>query len=795
VTSPTEKGIKKSLPPKRVVVVGAGIAGLTAAHELAERGYEVEVVEATPDPYESASPRIGGMARTSWAQVPAPPSTAPSLGTSPAPSPAPSPRESFDTARRTQVRRLLPDPGPLPRLFTPEQLRSHEPPRSPGDGELGQRVALIATSHNPDFKASTVVGSLGSDCANVKTWIDENLQHRVYTLTVLKTSKGSPGYLQVGRESDRVPGEHGFRFFPSFYSHMFDTMRRIPIPEAALAAPAFAGTVLQADSSRTVLDNLLVGTAMELGYLPTRRGHPRTFSVPRMPIRSPEALRRLLANALEKAGYRGGDVVRLLTKYLEYLTSCPERRMEYENESWADFLELRAPGKYSPYFQAGMDGGAQALVAMSTTKNDARTIGSVAMQLTIDEIRRGRCTDGILNGPTTTALFDPWQSYLRSIGVKFTVARLVGFDGEGMAVRPRFETDGPLGPSTPDIAPADYYVMAIPLVAFKELFQDDRPESDLFGKKDLRDANKDCLKLEAPVEGALPGEVDDDIEKYLDFAVNDCDSSPDAGPLRNMCGIQFFFGPEVSLLQGHAICVDSPWGVCYISQVQYWQDRQRGANGVRGVISATFTQFQVEARGRDGTRKAALNCTPAELADRVWLQIEETWNAEQHGPLPEPRFFYIDENLTYHPTRMPPRWTNATPYLVNDVGTWPRRGGVRTKDGGYVYQMQLGHTVFAGTFMRTRTRLNTMEAANESGRRAANAILAHDDSNAPRCKLWNMEDNEIPELLALRDLDRRVYRRGGKHVLRSSTVEALLRATPWDLLRFTLPTYPDVTDG
>ena len=26
----------------------------------------------------------------------------------------------------------------------------------------------------------------------------------------------------------RVPGEHGFRFFPGFYKHVIDTMRRIP---------------------------------------------------------------------------------------------------------------------------------------------------------------------------------------------------------------------------------------------------------------------------------------------------------------------------------------------------------------------------------------------------------------------------------------------------------------------------------------------------------------------------------------------------------------------------------------
>src|SRR6202042_3592430 len=27
---------------------------------------------------------------------------------------------------------------------------------------------------------------------------------------------------------DKIPGEHGFRFFPGFYKHVIDTMRRIP---------------------------------------------------------------------------------------------------------------------------------------------------------------------------------------------------------------------------------------------------------------------------------------------------------------------------------------------------------------------------------------------------------------------------------------------------------------------------------------------------------------------------------------------------------------------------------------
>src|SRR5262249_5323870 len=43
-----------------------------------------------------------------------------------------------------------------------------------------------------------------------------------------------------------LPGEHGFRFFPSYYNHVFDTMRRIPLLDGD-------GN----ESGRTVYDNVV----------------------------------------------------------------------------------------------------------------------------------------------------------------------------------------------------------------------------------------------------------------------------------------------------------------------------------------------------------------------------------------------------------------------------------------------------------------------------------------------------------------------------------------------------------
>ena len=40
----------------------------------------------------------------------------------------------------------------------------------------------------------------------------------------------------VGPIEHRLPGEHGFRFFPGFYKHVVDTMRRIPSFDGRTAA-------------------------------------------------------------------------------------------------------------------------------------------------------------------------------------------------------------------------------------------------------------------------------------------------------------------------------------------------------------------------------------------------------------------------------------------------------------------------------------------------------------------------------------------------------------------------------
>ena len=116
---------------------------------------------------------------------------------------------------------------------------------------------------------------------------------------------------------------------------------------------------------------------------------------------------------------------------------------------------------------------------------------------------------------------------------------------------------------------------------------------------------------------------------------------------------------------------------------------------------------------------------------------------------PEPLYWHIDDNFkeTFKTgTREHDSYENLSPYLVNVAGKWDARPGRLAKlpdiekhaaegpgggDLGEKGYAVFDGIVFAGTHMKTFTRLTTMEAANESGRHAVNGIL-HDLERAAK---------------------------------------------------------------
>ena len=75
------------------------------------------------------------------------------------------------------------------------------------------------------------------------------------SIPVIDDGSGASGHKRadagITSIQHRLPGEHGFRFFPGFYKHVIDTMRRIPsfdgrqvtdhlVPTTASASPNMA---------------------------------------------------------------------------------------------------------------------------------------------------------------------------------------------------------------------------------------------------------------------------------------------------------------------------------------------------------------------------------------------------------------------------------------------------------------------------------------------------------------------------------------------------------------------------
>ena len=107
------------------------------------------------------------------------------------------------------------------------------------------------------------------------------------------------------------------------------------------------------------------------------------------------------------------------------------------------------------------------------------------------------------------------------------------------------------------------------------------------------------------------------------------------------------------------------------------------------------------------------------------------------------------------------------------------------------YEVANEQWVLAGAYNKTYTRLETMEAANESAKHAVNAILEHwmEDREGPQlvqpmfgefCEVWNPEQNELDDLEFLRRLDEMLMRDGLPHFMDILELDDRLeaRATP-----------------
>lgn len=253
-----------------------------------------------------------------------------------------------------------------------------------------------------------------------------------------------PGTGTGGRPD--LPGEHGFRFFPGFYKHVTDTMRRIPMPGVP---------------GGTVHDNLRQASQ----FMIAREGRLDPILVARFPRSVHELVEALKAVFGADLGIPTHELLFFANRLFYLLTTCDERRFgELEHQSWWDFVA--APQMSLAYRRYLATGLTRSLVAMRAEEGSARTVGTILLQLLFDLFTPGDTLDRLLDGPTNEVWIDPWVAYLSGEGVVFHGdARLTGFHLSGAALDSvTVELAG-----TPTPVVADHYVCAIPVEAIVPL--------------------------------------------------------------------------------------------------------------------------------------------------------------------------------------------------------------------------------------------------------------------------------------------------------------------------------------
>ncbi len=243
-----------------------------------------------------------------------------------------------------------------------------------------------------------------------------------------------------------LPAEHGFRFFPSFYKHLPDTMKRIPF----------------GSNRNGVFDNLVYASRVRIA----REGRSSVIEPSRFPQTLGDWL-TILASLFTPLNIPPAEVTFFVDRLLVLLTTCPERRLaEYENIAWWDFIEAKNKSvEYQRYLGQGLT---RSLVAMRAETSSLRTVGYVLLQLFLGLLTPGGL-DRLLNAPTNDAWINPWVSYLKQLGVKLhdgSPVRSINLDS-GSVKSITVEQAG-----QPREVSADYYVAALPVEVISPLVTD-----------------------------------------------------------------------------------------------------------------------------------------------------------------------------------------------------------------------------------------------------------------------------------------------------------------------------------
>ena len=552
-------------------------------------------------------------------------------------------------------------------------------------GAAGLAVATTGLSLAPSGPAlgagaKTRVAVLGGGMAGLAA--AHELAERGFDVVVYERKElgGKARSIPVSRTAGPghrdLPGEHGFRFFPGFYHHVPDTMRRIP----------FAG------NDNGVGDNLVATSLPDSWfYRANGRADGTLFGALPHPAGAftPGGLQRILVQEILKhQTVRPLEATYFVGKLIAFFTSSDERRFgQWEKVSWWDFVQAK---RFSTEYQNVLAKGlTKSLVAAKAETASTRTIGNMAEAFIYNIMGRGNDgqLDRVLNGPTSEVWIEPWVTHLRSLGVQFRVGQTVeALETAGGAITgARIRSAS--GTST--TVEADWFVCAMPAEKVRELWS---PE---------------ILALDPKLEG-----MNDLVVDWMN-------------------GIQFFLREPIKIGRGHASFVDSQWALTALTQAQFWREDFAATYGDGTAVDC----LSVDISNWDAPGllygKPANQCTAEEVKNEVWAQLKAHLEDNGESVLPDGvlHSWFLDPAIKWNPATATN--SNDEPLLINTVNSWDLRPEATTA---------IPNLFLAGDYVRTDIDLATMEGANESGRAATNAILDAADSNAERATMYKLYD-------------------------------------------------------
>jgi hypothetical protein len=790
--------------PPVVSVFGAGVAGLSVAHELAERGIKVKVYEPMESPTEEHSCLVGGMAANQTGRVNIDPETLRRLllesGVKPEDIHIPKILEDEYGSSMRPVQKCFPlthrirfrkndDKGWLDfedelRIKNRDKLKdvlcrlkeayeAYKKDQEIAEQRLGLEVNARADGCPlDDFEDRElavlqvlIIGYTDTDglpernrCQS-KLWAqlvrDELL--RMNKSAKLDTPNVSIPYLDKrltiegrgggaplgdqGKKLDRsrsnrvefqiieqrMPGEHGYRFFPSFYRHLFDTMKRTSIFDKQ-------GNL----TAETAYDQLVDTPDPSIGF----EDGESLITVKLRRFTTLRDLQRTIEFFKQKARFTDRDLLRLQTHFFKYMTSCKARRAsEAEDVSFWEYIGADRV-KYSDAAEDFINGAPQALVAMSAKETDARTQYNALIQMLVQNPLEDFTPDKTLNASTSEAWLNHWKAYLKRKGVQFFVGQLTRLeqDAEGKFVPkvegPRLKGDGgkfvPEGEErksehpipeldNSDFVPAErpkkydpeesqFYVMALPFTeASRIVWEAWRQVSNDKHKKD-----KDASRFTGPFQQLKDFDIATG-RRTPGGAAEPRRRDPRTGqptdardPLRDISGIQYFMPANYRFGKGHVYYPNSPWALTSISQLAFWRDRVNPIGTIVGQASFDIGNWYTpygDPAGPSRRMPTAWNSTSRELAFKTWNQALKAIETKYAKSLVLPRYYHLDQGIRFAVERVDPSGRSTITAAFRSSAILKIRG----VSIGQNYTIELGGERHATAINVTPTTKNTPE--------------------------------------------------------------------------------------